>query len=58
MRTYENKEFKVTVKENTVEIIKKAFGDRYVCRIEDGKLRAKSSLALTMGIKAKSQFGF
>lgn len=55
---YENKDYKVIIDGNKVAITKKAFNDRYVCSLVDGKLRASSSLALAQGIKVRNIFGF
>lgn len=55
---FENNDYVVEVIGGKVLITKKAFDDRYVCRIEDGKLRANSSLALAQGMKVRKIFGF
>jgi hypothetical protein len=56
--TYENNEFKVTVNGNKVVVIRKRFGDVFSARLENGKLRAYTSIALSMTMKARSIFGF
>lgn len=59
MKTYENKNFLVTVENGKIVIENKKFGDRYVARInEDGKLVAQSSLALKYAMNMRVEFGF
>lgn len=58
MKKYENENYIVEVTEEKVIATSKRFGDRYYTWMENGKLRAKSSLALNIMIKLKAEFGF
>lgn len=59
MKTYENKNFLVTVENGKIVIENKKFGDKYVALInEDGKLVAQSSLALRYAMNMRVEFGF
>lgn len=58
MKKYENANYIVEVTEEKVIATSKRFGDRYTARIENGKLRANSSLALNITMKLKAEFGF
>ncbi len=59
MKTYENKNFLVTVENGKVVVENKKFSDRYIARInENGKLVAQSSLALKYAMNMRNEFGF
>lgn len=60
MKTFENAKFKVVVNEdNTIVVTKKAFNERFYARLdENNKLIAKSSLALSMAMRARRELGF
>lgn len=58
MRKFENNQYVVVIENNKVVITKKYFGDRYVAELVDGKLVAKSALALDKAIKCRAIFGF
>ena len=58
MRKFENNQYVVVIENSKVVITKKHFGDRYVAELVDGKLIAKSALALSEAIKCRTIFGF
>lgn len=60
MRVFENEQMKVTINESGEGKLQvKAFGDVYGFTIlEDGTLKAGSSIALSKAMKAKRTFGF
>jgi hypothetical protein len=59
MITLESKNFKVEIHGNDIIVTKKAFNDRYHVTLDiNNQLVAKSSLALAMAIRARSEIGF
>lgn len=59
MITLESKNFKVEIRANDVTVIKKAFNERYHVTLDiNNQLVAKSSLALSMAMRARREIGF
>ena len=60
MKTYENKNFKVTVNEDgKMKITKKNFNDVFFASIDkENKIHAHSALGLKHAMTVREQFGF
>lgn len=60
MKTYENKNFKVTInKDGKMKITKKNFNDVFFASIDkENKIHAHSALGLKYAMTVREQFGF